>query len=111
LLCEEMQTVVASHEYKARWWRQRGDGLDGQWPSLDHAEGARAYMSEHTAMHEALIARCRFVWARNCKMHLAQGVTRAATASPEASNESPDDFDSSSGEKIVQDTEIEYSSS
>jgi hypothetical protein len=63
---------------------------------------------EHAAMHEALIARCRFVWAQNSKTHL---VTRAATASPEASNESPDDFDSGSGEKIVQDTEIEYSSS
>lgn len=65
LLQEEMRRVVTSHEYKAEWWREHRDGLGCQWPSVDHAEGAHVYGSEHTAMHESLIARCKAIWACN----------------------------------------------
>jgi hypothetical protein len=67
LLREEMRRVIAYHEHKAEWWKQRRNGDGCQWPSADHAEGACAYTSEHAAMHKDLIARCVLVWSQDSR--------------------------------------------
>jgi hypothetical protein len=64
--------------------------------SEDHAEGAHAYGSEHAAMHEALITRCKIVWARKNKF-----TTQFTEAIPEASNDQASDVP-------VDDTVYEY---
>jgi hypothetical protein len=89
LLKEEMRRVVAAHEYKVGWWTQRCDGTGRVWPSIDHEEGARAYASEHAAMHEDLIAHCQLVWGRERKM-------------PTAPIERTDGVDSDSSEDVVE---------
>ena len=82
MLLEEMRRVVVSHERKAEWWRDRRDGLGCVWPSADHAEGARAYVNKHAAMYDALVARCKLVWACERKKPIA----RAPAPAPEASD-------------------------
>lgn len=106
LLLEEMRRVVAFHEYKVKWWKERCDGLGCIWPSVDHAEGARAYASEHAAMHEDLITQCKLVWDRERKMP----ATRIEPAAPKAGNATPNDVDlgdSDSSEDVVEDIDIE----
>jgi hypothetical protein len=91
-----MRRVISFYEYKIKWWRERREGLGCIWPSEDHAEGAHAYGSEHAAMHEALITRCKIVWARKNKF-----TTQFTEAIPEASNDQASDVP-------VDDTVYEY---
>ena len=104
LLLEEMRRVVTSYEHKAAWWREHRHGLGCIWPSVDHAEGAHAYVSEHAAVYKDLISHCRLVWARECK----PVITKVAATIPEASDVLPDDndsVDSDSSEDVVEDAD------
>lgn len=87
-----MRRVVASHEHKAGWWRERRDGLGCVWPSLDHAEGARAYVSEHAAMHNALVAHCRLLWAREHKKPIDRAAAEASDVLVVDENDTEDEI-------------------
>jgi hypothetical protein len=105
LLQEEMRRVIASHDHKAAWWRERRDGLGCAWPSVDHAEGGHAYASEHAALHESLISHCKLVWA------LERKPSRRDVAAVQEASDAPlvldDIVDSDDSEDIVEDVEME----
>jgi hypothetical protein len=106
LLQEEMRRVVASHEYKAAWWREHRNGLGCKWPSMIHAEGGHAYASKHAALHESLISHCRLVWAQKRKLS-PQDV---AAVQEKASIVSPihnDIVESDASEDVVEDVEAD----
>jgi hypothetical protein len=116
LLVEEMRRVVAFHEHKAVWWRERRGGLGCVWPSMNHAEGGHAYASKHAAMHETLISHCKLVWSRERKpIGVPQDVaavqeTSVVVVAHEMSDAPPIDndvVDSDEGEDVIEDVEME----
>ena len=107
LLVEEMRRVVAYHEHRADWWRQRWDGLGCEWPSADHAEGARAYISKHANMHKDLIAQCRLVWGRERNEPVVRVVGTATEARASVPHDDADLVDSDSSEDVVEDMGME----
>jgi hypothetical protein len=100
-----MRRVVASHEHKAAWWRERRNGLGCEWPSVIHAEGGHAYASEHAALHESLISHCRLVWAQQRKVSPqdVSAVQEASVASPIQD----DIVESDASENVVEDVEVD----
>ena len=98
LLREELRRVSASHEHRAKWWRERRDGLGCEWPSVGHAEGAHAYASEQVAMYDDLMAQCKQVSGQECKQPVV-------LATPQTSDVATDDFnaDSDNGEDSSKD--------
>ena len=106
MLVEEMRRVIAFHEHKAAWWRERRNGLGCEWPSVDHAEGGHAYASKHAALRESLISHCKLVWAREHKPIPQEDVG----AIQETSDAPPVDngvVDSDGSEDVVEDVETE----
>ena len=97
LLVEEMRRVLASHEHKAAWWRDRRQGLGSVWPSMDHAEGGHAYASEHAALHESLLSHCKRLWERKSN-------PQETSNAPPVENDVADSDDS---EDVIEDVEME----
>ena len=64
ILNEEMQRILESHVYKAKWWGICWEGYGRDWASGDHVKGAQAYADKQAAMYVALAGNCRHVWAK-----------------------------------------------